>query len=255
MGAVRSATRGPERPRAAVDLLRVPVLGSFLRWRHARLALQLPLLLLALVLVLHGLFGPRLAPKNLSTLLVWVHYRGLLVAGLLVFGNVFCMGCPLLLPREVARRFFRPTRRFPRVLRNKWLALALLVGVLFAYERWDLWGEPAWTAALILGLFAGALVVAGLFAAAPLCKYVCPIGQFNFTASTASPFEVRALDPDTCSDCRTKDCIRGRRDEQRQQDEEQRCDARHVTPAPARRARRRRRCARSPARATRPANG
>ena len=43
------------------DLLRWPVLGPFLRWRHARLALQLPLLVFSVVLVLHGLSGPQLA--------------------------------------------------------------------------------------------------------------------------------------------------------------------------------------------------
>ncbi len=206
------APRTRQRPRE-LDLLRLPVLGRFLRWRHARLALQVPLFLLAVVLVLHGLFGPQLAPKNLATLLVWVHYRGLLVASLLVVGNVFCMGCPLVLPRELARRLFRPVRRFPRQLRTKWIALALLIAVLFAYERYDLWSTPAWTAALILGLFAAALAVDALFAGAPFCKHVCPIGQFNFAASTASPFEVRALDLETCTGCRTKDCIRGRSDD------------------------------------------
>src|SRR3954454_21239654 len=97
----------PARP--GFDLLRLPLVGRFLRWRHARLALQLPLLALAVVLILHGLFGPDLAPKNLATLLTWVHYRGLLVVVLLAAGNFFCLGCPLLLARDLTRRFFRPT--------------------------------------------------------------------------------------------------------------------------------------------------
>ena len=87
-----------------LDWLRLPLIGGFLRWRHARLALQLGMALVALTLVIEGLFGPQLAPKNLTTLLVWVHWRGALVLGLLVLGNVFCMGCPLMLPRELARR-------------------------------------------------------------------------------------------------------------------------------------------------------
>ena len=60
--------------------------------------------------------GPQLAPKNLSTLAVWVHYRGLLVVVLLAVGNLFCMGCPLLVPRAIARRFAKPVRSFPRRL-------------------------------------------------------------------------------------------------------------------------------------------
>ena len=56
-----------------VDLLRLPLIGSFLHWRHARLALQLPLLALATAVVLHGLLGPQLAPRNLSTVLTSIH--------------------------------------------------------------------------------------------------------------------------------------------------------------------------------------
>ena len=43
------------------------------------------------------------------------------------------------------------------MLRNKWLSAGLFVSILFAYELFD------------------------------LCKFVCPIGQFNFVASLVSP--------------------------------------------------------------------
>jgi len=193
------------------DLLAVPVLGRFLRWRHARLALQLPLFALAVGVVLHGLFGPQLAPKNLATVLPWVHYRGVLVFVLLLAGNLFCMACPFLVPRELARLLTKPARAFPRRLRNKWAAVGLFVAVLFAYELFDLWSTPWWTAWLIVGYFALALVVDALFQGAPFCKFLCPIGQFNFVASTVSPLEVRVADAGTCTSCATKDCIRGTR--------------------------------------------
>jgi ferredoxin len=194
------------------DWLRVPLLGRFLRWRHSRKLLQLPLFLLAVVMIVHGLFGPDLAPKNLATLLTWVHYRGALVIVLLVAGNLFCMACPFMLPRELARRLVKPVRRWPRRLRNKWLALALFVLVLFSYELFDLWGAPYWTAWLIAGYFAAALVVDSTFQGAPFCKWVCPIGQFNFAASTMSPLEVQVKDAGVCATCTTLDCIKGRRD-------------------------------------------
>lgn len=195
-----------------LDLLRVPVLGRLLRRPLTRRIAQGMLLLLASVLVLHGLFGPQLAPRNLATLLTWVHYRGLLVAVLLVAGNLFCMACPFMLPRELARRFVRPVRHWPHRLRNKWLALGLFAAVLFAYELFDLWGSPWWTAWLIVGYFAAALGVDAVFKNASFCKYVCPIGQFNFTASTVSPLEVTTRDPVTCAACTTLDCIKGSRD-------------------------------------------
>ncbi|MCB9761119.1 MAG: FesM [Alphaproteobacteria bacterium] len=196
------------------DLLAWPVLGRFLRWRHARLALQLPLFLLAVVTIGHGLAGPQLAPKNLATLLVWVHYRGLLVMALLVAGNVFCMACPFLLPRELSRRLLTPRWRWPHRLRSKWLALALFVAALFVYEWLDLWGHPFGTAVLALVYFGAALAVDGLFQGGSFCKYVCPIGQFNFAASTMSPLEVQARDLSVCASCTTHDCIKGARDPQ-----------------------------------------
>ncbi len=194
---------------SGTDLLRWSLLGRFLRWRHARTAMQIPLFALAIVMIVHGFLGPQLAPRNLSTLLTWVHYRGALVLVLLAAGNLFCMACPFMLPRAIARRFFKPVRRWPRWLRTKWLAAGLFVLVLFAYELFDLWGSPAWTAALILGYFAGALMVDGLFEKASFCKWVCPVGQFNFVASTISPLEVQVREPDVCARCTTYDCIRG----------------------------------------------
>ncbi len=194
------------------DWLRVPVLGPFLRWRHARTAMQIPLFALAVLMIVHGLFGPQLAARNSASLLTWVHFRGGVLIALLVAGNLFCMACPFMLPREIARRFLKPVLHWPRALRSKWLALALFVLVLFAYELLDLWNSPRWTAGLILGYFGAALAVDGLFKKASFCKWVCPIGQFNFVASTLSPLEVKVSDPDVCARCETLDCITGHRE-------------------------------------------
>lgn len=195
-----------------VDLLRVPVLGRFLRWRYSRISLQVPLLIISLVMVVHAFWGPVLAPKNLATLLTWVHFRGLVVVLMLLAGNLFCMACPFMLPRELARRLFSPRWEWPRWLRNKWPAIVLFVFVLYVYELFDLWGDARATGILIVGYFAAATLVDALFRRASFCKYVCPIGQFNFVSTTLSPLEVSVRDHDTCDACRTKDCIRGRRE-------------------------------------------
>lgn len=198
---------------ATTDLTTIPVVGRFLRWRRSRMVVQTLALLVALVMILHGLFGPSLSPKNLATVLGWVHVRGVLVLVMLVAGNFFCMACPFMLVRDAARRFFKPVRSWPKVLRNKWLSIGLFVLVLFLYELFDLWGAPWWTAWLIIAYFGAALAVDAVFRNASFCKYVCPIGQFNFVASTLSPFEVKVRDRSVCdSSCSTKDCIRGRRD-------------------------------------------
>jgi len=209
---ITDTVSNPPRSSGATDVLRLPVVGRFLRWRWSRTAMQLPLFVLAAGMIVHGLFGPQLAPKNLATLLTWVHYRGVLVAGLLLAGNLLCMACPLMLSRDLARRFVQPKWNWPRRLRSKWLAVGLFAFILFAYELFDLWGSPWWTAWLILAYFIGAVVVDTLFKHASFCKWVCPVGQFNFAASTMSPLEVQVRDPEVCAECETLDCIKGRRD-------------------------------------------
>jgi cytochrome c oxidase assembly factor CtaG len=193
-----------------LDVLRLPLLGRFLRWRHARLCLQLPMLLLAGLVIYDGFRGPQVGATNLAGVLPWVHWRGLVVLALLVAGNVFCMGCPFLLPRTLARRWLPARWGWPRRLRGKWLAVLLLVVFFWAYEALALWDRPWWTACLALGYFVAAFATDGLFRGASFCKYLCPIGQFNFVQSLASPLEVKALDPAVCASCRTNDCVRGR---------------------------------------------
>jgi ferredoxin len=202
----------PEEDPPAFDLMKAPILGALFRWRYVRPLLQAPLLVVGLLMILHGLFGPSLAPKNLATTLSWLHFRGVLVLVILCAGNFFCLACPFMLLRQMARRVLKPRWTWPRPLRNKWISVALFVLILFFYELFDLWSSPWWTAWLIIAYFGSVLLVDGLFKHASFCKFVCPIGQFNFVASTLSPFEVKVREQSVCTTCMTKDCIRGRRD-------------------------------------------
>jgi ferredoxin len=199
------------RARGAVDVLEWPLVGPFLKWRHSRTAVQVFLLLLAALVVLHGLLGPDLSSTNLSTVLIWVHYRGLLVVALLVAANFFCAGCPFVLVRDWGRRLHVPTHRWPRWLRGKWLAVGLFAAVLFTYEWLDLWSLPRSTAYLVLAYFAAALAIDLVFTGASFCKHVCPVGQFNFVASTVSPLELQVRHEPVCRSCKTSDCIAGNR--------------------------------------------
>ena len=197
------------RQRRRFDLLTVPLVGPFLRWRYGRRVLQLAMLGLAAAVVVDGLLGPQMAPMNLAGVLPWTHWRALVVLALLIAGNFFCMACPFMLPRELAKRALPGRWAWPRRLRTKWLAAALLLAYLWAYEALAPWDSPWWTATIVLGYFGAAFAVDGLFRGASFCKYVCPIGQFNFVQSLASPLTVRARTLDTCRRCATHDCIRG----------------------------------------------
>ncbi|MEX2113046.1 MAG: cytochrome c oxidase assembly protein [Pirellulales bacterium] len=200
---------GNPAPPPRFDLLHVSFVGRMLRWRHSRLVAQSLMAVLAAIVILDGLRGPQATPMNLAGVLPWIHWRGVLVLGMLVAGNFFCMACPFTLPRSLARRWLPGGYHWPRWLRNKWLAVALVAVFLWSYEAFALWDSPWLTAWIVIGYFVAALVVDGLFRGAAFCKYVCPIGQFNFVQSLVSPLEVMVREPARCTSCQTKECIRG----------------------------------------------
>ena len=191
------------------DLLTVPVLGSFLRSRLSRRTMQIAMLLLALGVILDGVRGPQSSSVNLAGVLPWTYWRAFVVVALLAAGNFFCMACPFTLPRELGSRARWRQRPWPRALRSKWFALTLLVLFFWAYEVFGLWDKPIWTAWLILNYFLVAFAIDALFRGASFCKYVCPIGQFQFITSLVSPLEVKVRSPEACAGCKTHDCLRG----------------------------------------------
>ena len=62
-----------------------------------------------LIVIYDGLRGPQASPLNLAGVLPWIHWRGLIVLGLLAVGNVSCMACPFTLPRSLAGRWLPQT--------------------------------------------------------------------------------------------------------------------------------------------------
>jgi cytochrome c oxidase assembly factor CtaG/polyferredoxin len=195
--------------RRQLDLLRVPVLGAFLRARYGRQSLQGISLLAMIVVIAHGFVGHPMAAMNLAGVLPWNIVRALGVLALLFVGNLFCMACPFTLPRELGRRLGWARFRWPQWLRVKWIGVGLMLAFFFGYERFALWNRPALTAWVLIAYFGTAFLVDTCFRGASFCKYVCPIGQFNFVGSLISPMTLKIRSESTCNECTTRDCIRG----------------------------------------------
>ncbi len=206
---IKPASRQTGPRRTGLDLLSIPFVGAMIRWRYFRRVAQTVMFLLALIIIADGLFGHQMSSMNLAGVLPWTHWRGLSVVALFSVGNFFCMACPFTLTRDLGRRFLPARWRWPRRMRSKWLAVGLLAVYLWAYEAFSLWDSPWLTAWIIIGYFVAAFVIDGLFKGASFCKYVCPIGQFNFIQSLISPLEVKARNLDVCRTCTTHECIRG----------------------------------------------
>jgi polyferredoxin len=148
--------------------------------------MQAVLLIISGFIIFDGLFGPQQAPKNLATVTAWVHYRGFIVLALLMVGNLFCMACPFMLPRELGRWLGARLGwqgKVPRALRHKWLAVTLLI-VFFFTMNCDF--DQPWLTQLIVGYFLTALVVDTFFKGR-LCKYVSVLGAIQLSSSLTLP--------------------------------------------------------------------
>ena len=197
------------RPDPTLNLLNLPLIGPLLRKKRGRLLGQLILLVVTGFVIYDGFTGPQFAPENMATVLTWVHYRGLVVFGFLLLGNLFCMGCPFTLPRTLAKKLAIRGGRWPNWLRNKWLAGGLLFLFFYLYEWLNLWASPLLTVWIIVGYFLASFVLEAFFAESPFCKYVCPLGTFNFLSSTISPLQIQVADHETCRTCVGRECVNG----------------------------------------------
>ncbi|MBO0861291.1 MAG: cytochrome c oxidase assembly protein, partial [Chloracidobacterium sp.] len=146
---------------ASRDLLSVPIIGAALGRPRFRRAAQSVMFALALIIIADGLFGHQMSSMNLAGTLPWTHWRGLVVISLLVAGNFFCMACPFTLARDFGRRWLPSRWRWPKRLRSKWLAVALLAAYLWDYEAFSLWDSPWLTAWVVIGYFVASFLIDG----------------------------------------------------------------------------------------------
>jgi Fe-S-cluster-containing hydrogenase component 2 len=72
-----------------------------------------------------------------------------------------------------------------------------------------LWSSPLLTAWVIVAYFVASFALEAIFTESAFCKYVCPLGTFNFVYSTVSPLQIQARDPNVCHTCVGKECING----------------------------------------------
>jgi ferredoxin len=89
------------------------------------------------------------------------------------------------------------------------VAFGALFGIFFLYEALDLWASPALTAWVIIAYFVASFALEAVFTESAFCKYVCPLGTFNFVYSAISPFHIRARSAEVCRTCVGRECING----------------------------------------------
>ena len=158
--------------------------------------------------------GRKSAPMNLAGVLPWIHWRGLLVLGLLVAGNCFCLACPFTLAALAGPAAgCRPGATWPRWLRSKWLAVSLAASLfLWSYEAFALWDSPWWTAWIAIAYFVAAFAVDGSFAAPRSANTSARSASSISCNRWSRRWRCELREPAACAACQTHECIRGRDD-------------------------------------------
>ncbi len=193
-----------------MDILRLPGIGRFLRWRWLQPIIEVPMLALFILVIIVGIWGTQEPSQNLATMLIWVYWWSLVIFSFLFVGRIWCMVCPLGAAGEwTNRRVGTMGKRWPRALRNLWIAhifFIVLTGVDLVIGIDIL---PRFTGIFLLSLLIMSVVMAFIFERRAFCRYVCPIGGMCGIYAMTSTVELRAKSRGRCDSCTTKECIKG----------------------------------------------
>lgn len=181
--------------------------------------LVLPALGVVGIVVLSAGFGIEHPSFNFGVVFTWVVWWGALLLSFVVFGRAWCLVCPVGALGEWVQRLSLWRRvpwtaglhlRWPRPLRNLWLATGLFVVFVWLDNGYGMANSARLTAGLIIVITLGALWVSVLFERRAFCRYVCPLTALIGLGSLFAMLELRRHDPERCrSRCATKDCYRG----------------------------------------------
>ncbi|MBI2908370.1 MAG: cupredoxin domain-containing protein [Chloroflexi bacterium] len=214
----RQSAASAAQSRVRPDLLSLPIIGPFLRWRGFQFALMLPLLALFVLALAAGFFGSAVGGVNFATIFVWLVWWSLLILLLVPLGGrLWCAVCPVPGPGEWLQRLSFVRKRegrlltfglkWPSKLQGVWVqnGLFLLIAVFSAV----VFTSPAVTAAVLAAYLFASLVMALLFQGRTFCRYVCPLGGFIGMCALAAPLALRVKDREVCRRHQEKECIKG----------------------------------------------
>ena len=196
------------------DLMEIGVIRRLVKLHYFQFLLLAPATLLFIIVLLSVIFGVRHPGVNFGLVFTWVVWWGLMLALFVVVGRGWCFMCPFGAFGEWLQRLSLWWKskwslgfniKYPRRLKNLWLALALFVLFIFLDNGYGISNSPSLTAGLIIVIALGALWAGLIFERRTFCLYHCPITLFIGISSMFAPFEIRRKEAEVCRKCRTKD--------------------------------------------------
>ena len=197
---------GPGVPPVGKDLLRAPVLGRLLRWRHFNTLMVAPTLLIFAYIVGLGLVGEQ-NTSNPAVLLTWILWWPAVIFTFFLAGRIWCTICPFGAVGDATQKLGSLKRPPARLLKNMWWRLGLFLGLTWLTTMLALDRTPRGTAWLGLALTAGAVALGFIYEKRVFCRYVCPVGGIFGLYSMTAPLRLEVTDAQVCrTDCGAKNC-------------------------------------------------
>lgn len=200
------------------NLMAVPLLRALVARPWFRLVLQVPVVLLFALVIAAGFAGNPSPGRNIATVLTWTIWWTWLVIAILFVGKLWCTACPwmaiadwvgALIPWRRGDGSIGLEKRWPRGLRNIWLATLLFVGLTWLELGFGVTEKPWLTAFLGLVMVAASVLTILVFERKAFCRYACLVGRVSGLYSMFAASELRAADRDICRHCSTHDCYHG----------------------------------------------
>jgi hypothetical protein len=172
-------------------------------------ATQVPLLFLFGLMVLLGLADTAQPGRNLATKLTWTIWWAGIIFTFILVGRLWCLMCPVGAVNEWASRLAQPERKWPKPLRNLWIANGTFILLTWADVQLGVVRDPRVTAWIILLLLLSAVLTGLFFQRRTFCRYLCPITGLIGIYSMVAPVELRAKKCETCQTHKEKECFVG----------------------------------------------
>jgi ferredoxin len=201
------------------NLLRFPIVKSLLVSRWPQLALRAVTLAGFILAILGGLIGTPVGSRNISIVLIWIGWWGLLILfAVPVLGRGWCNICPIPLVGDwlqqgtvlgpiQGKKGFSLNKPWPKKMRNIWIQNFFFLGL--AVFSTVILTNPLVTSIAVLGLLLVSVGLSLVFERRSFCRYICPVSGFIGLYSLVAPVEVRVVDFQICREHTTKTCFTG----------------------------------------------
>lgn len=201
------------------NLLGIPILRKLLVSRWPQLLLRIITLSGFLLVILGGFVGTPVGSRNISIVLIWIAWWGLLILfAVPILGRGWCNICPIplvgewfqqgtILGPEPKVEGYGLNKTWPKKLRNIWIQNGFFLGL--AIFSTLILTNPLVTSIAILALLIISIVLSLVFERRAFCRYICPVSGFIGLYSQVAPVEVRVVNPQICRDHSEKTCYTG----------------------------------------------